>query len=351
MVTYHCAMTYSSESIAKKFPSLVIEVRGKHCEFSHTSDPQSSDSDSLVFLSNSELLPEAAAVVVTNSEVAEAIVTKTQAVVIVVKDVRLAMALIKQEYHDFLYRDQAWGDIHQSAVIHESVKIGANVRIGPNAVIGANSELAEGVIVEAGAVVEQKVIIGEMSVVHSNAVIGHSCVLGKRVIIKNNAVIGSEGFGFAQDQNRSSKRVPHTGNVELQDDVRVGAGSLIDRATYGTTLIKRGTKLDNLVHIAHNVELGEDVLIAGMSGVSGSTKVGNRVIFSGQVGVADHLTIADDVVLVHQAAVYQSILEPGMYAGNPARPYKEHMQRSRVLKSLKRLQDKVAELTKKIDGN
>ena len=225
-----------------------------------------------------------------------------------------------------------------------SAILGKDCRVGPNAIIGANVVLGNRVIIRAGAVVEHDVQIGDDSVIHANANIGYACILGENVIVKANAVIGGEGFGFAQDQDHEYHRVPHTGITILEDNVRIGSCSCVDRATFGKTIVERGTKVDNLVHIAHNCVIGENTILISQTGIAGSTILGKRVICSGQTGMLDHKTIGDDVVLVHRAAIIEDVLEPGMYGGNPLLPYREHMKRRRWNKKLKNLEQKMNEL-------
>jgi UDP-3-O-[3-hydroxymyristoyl] glucosamine N-acyltransferase len=196
----------------------------------------------------------------------------------------------------------------------------------------------------AGAVVEHDAQIGRNVVMHPNAVVGYGCTVGDDVVIGGGAVIGSEGDGFAQDARGRSHAIPQTGNVVLEDRVRVGANCCIDRAAYGSTRIGAGTKLDNLCHIAHNVQIGEDCLLTSMFCVAGSTTIGNRVMASGQSGAIDHLTICDDVVLVHRAGVTTSIDQPGAYAGLPAQPLKEYTRNTAVFRMLGDLRQRLLAL-------
>jgi len=173
--------------------------------------------------------------------------------------------------------------------------------------------------------------------------------LGARVTVQAGAVIGSEGFGFAPDQEKRYHRIPHTGYVVLEDDVHVGANSCIDRGTYGATRIARGVKIDNMVHIAHNVEVGEDSLLTAQTVIAGSSKLGKRVIASGQTGILDHKTIADDTVLVQRCGVADDITTSGMWAGTPARPFREYVRGLGLSKKLAKLEQKLKELQQRID--
>lgn len=263
---------------------------------------------------------------------------------------RLAHAFIKEMLNDYDRTDPEWEQVHPSAIIHPSTTLPEDCRVGPHVVIGANVSLGKNVVVRSNSVIEHDCVIGDDCTIHSQANIGYGSHLGNRVIIRSGAVIGNEGFGFAQDESKKYHRVPHTGYVEIQDDVQIGSNCNIDRGTYGATLIKRGTKIDGLCHIAHNVVLGENCILVSQCGIAGSTIVGDRVILSGQTGVLDHLKIADDAILVHRAGVIQDIPEKGVWAGLPPKPMREHMKRANSYKTLEKkiikLEEKIAELQK-----
>ena len=257
-------------------------------------------------------------------------------------NVNLAQALIKQRYAGRQFDDAHWHPhIHSSAVVHETAVVPATAVVEPRAVIGRNVRLGERTRIMAGAVIEHDAQVGSDTVVHPNAVIGYGCVVGNEAAIGAGSVIGSEGYGFAQDQQGKSHPIPQTGNVVLGDRVRVGANCCIDRAAYRATRIGAGTKLDNLCHIAHNVEIGEDCLLTSMLCVAGSTTIGNRVMTSGQTGIKDHVKICDDVVLVHRAGVTADIDQPGAYAGLPVQPLKEYMRNTAVLRMLADLRQRL----------
>lgn len=267
--------------------------------------------------------------------------------ILVSENVRLAHAAIKQKFGDRDYSKEAFDSprsaVHPTASIADSVFLGPNVVIGPNVVVGENSRLLAGVVVESGA------SIGSDTIIHPNAVIGYNCQIGNNVEIGATTVIGSEGFGFAQDQKRKSHRIPQTGIVVIEDEVRIGAGNCIDRAVYGQTKIGRGTKTDNICHIAHNVQVGEDCLLTAMFCCAGSTKIGNRVVTSGHTGILDHLEICDDVFLVHKAGVAKNVRQPGVYGGMPLQPIDEYMKNTVAAKKLASLTKTVRTLERKIN--
>ena len=264
-------------------------------------------------------------------------------------NLNLTMALIRQRYHDRVFDPEEWGEIHSSAVIHQSAELGKEVLVGPGAVIGRNCRIGKGSRILAGAILEEGVVLGEDCRIHSRVVLGYGSQLGNRVIVEAGTVLGSEGFGFAQDSSGVSHRIPQVGKVVLEDDVRIGANCCIDRATFRETRIRRGTKIDNLCHFAHNVDIGEDCLLTAGFTIAGSTKVGNRVIASGQTGVLDHLEIADDTILLHRAGVTESITETGVYAGLPLQPMKEYLKNTAIFRKLVDLRKQLQALEKRAE--
>jgi UDP-3-O-[3-hydroxymyristoyl] glucosamine N-acyltransferase len=267
--------------------------------------------------------------------------------VLVASDVTLAQAFIKQRYGGRDFEAAGWGRIHPSAVVHETAEIHPTAAVEPRAVIGRNVRVGERSRIQAGAIVEHDARIGRGTVVHPNAVIGYGCVLGDDVVIGAGSVIGSDGFGYAQDRQRRSHPIPQTGIVVLGDRVEVGANCCIDRAAYRATRIGAGTKLDNLCHVAHNVQIGEDCLMTSMFCVAGSTVIGNRLIASSPTAIIDHARICDDVVLVHRAGVAADIEQPGMYAGLPLQPFKDYVRTTAVFRKLDDLRRRLTALERR----
>lgn len=267
---------------------------------------------------------------------------------LVADNVRLAHALIKQRYGDRQWADDEWGTVHPSALIHPSARVPDSCVVGPNVVVGKDVVIGERARLMTGVIVEHGAVLGDDCLIHTMALIGHDCRLGNEVEIGPGSIIGSDGYGFAQDAAHKSHRIPQTGAVELADRVRIGAQNCIDRAAYGMTRIGAGTKTDNLCHIAHGVEIGEDCLLTAMFCVAGSTKIGNRVMTSGQTGILGHLTVCDDVALAHRAGVLQDITEPGMYAGLPLQPLDRHLKNAAQLKKLNELAGKVRTLEREL---
>lgn len=233
------------------------------------------------------------------------------------------------------------------AVVGTNVTLGEGISIYPGAVIGNNVTLGDRVVVHSGVVIYDGVVIGDDSVIHANAVIRERCRLGKRCKLQPGAVIGSDGFGYAPDGS-SYYPIPQIGIVVLEDDVEIGANATVDRAALEVTLIKRGTKLDNLVQVAHNCQIGEDCMIVSQVGIAGSSKIGNHVTLAGQVGVVGHVTIGDNVIVGAQAGVPGTLAPNGYYSGSPAMPHKDWLRAMGVLPRLPDMRKKMNELEKKI---
>ncbi len=239
--------------------------------------------------------------------------------------------------------------VHPRAVVADDVEMGEDVYIGAGVVVGDGVKLGNGVKIYPNVCLGDGVVIGEQSVVYANVSIYDSTVVGKRCIIHSGAVIGSDGFGFAPNAEGKYMKIPQIGNVILGDDVEIGANTTIDRATMGSTVISRGVKIDNLVQIAHNVEIGEDTVLAGQTGIAGSTKVGQKCIFAGQVGVAGHVTIAEGSIFGAKTGVPSSIKEANkMWQGYPAMPVVGFRKLNVLQRQLPDIAKTVAKLEKRI---
>ncbi|HUQ32871.1 MAG TPA: UDP-3-O-(3-hydroxymyristoyl)glucosamine N-acyltransferase [Pyrinomonadaceae bacterium] len=228
--------------------------------------------------------------------------------------------------------------IHPTAVIDSSAEVGEGVLIGAHAVIGQNAVVGARVRIHPNATIYDNVRIGEDSVIHSNVSIREGSRLGNRVRIHNNAVIGSDGFGYAKDEEKRWLKIPQTGVVIIEDDVEIGAGTTIDCASVGETRIARGAKIDNMVQIGHSCTIGEDALICAQVGLAGSSHIGRRVILAGQAGVAGHLTIGDDAVLTAKSATSHNV-EPGkMISGIPAFDNRDWLRSTAAFRRLGEMQ-------------
>lgn len=232
----------------------------------------------------------------------------------------------------FLASSSSYGEnayIGAFAYIGENVKIGNNVKIFPNAYIGDNVTIGDNAIIFAGAKIYSESIVGKNCVIHSGC------------------VIGADGFGFSPDDKGEFQKVPQIGNVILEDYVDVGAGTTIDRATFGSTVIRRGVKLDNQIQIAHNVEIGENTVIAAQTGIAGSTKIGKNCMIGGQVGIVGHITIGDRVRIQAQSGIGRNVKDDEVLQGSPALNYGDYNKSYVHFKNLPKLADKINQLEKK----
>jgi UDP-3-O-[3-hydroxymyristoyl] glucosamine N-acyltransferase len=231
-----------------------------------------------------------------------------------VSDPYSCFAILLQKY-DEMNRPKT--GIHASAVISDSAKVGSNATIGAGAVIEDEVVVGNDTIIGSNVVLERKVKVGNSCNLHSGSRVLHDCVIGDKCTLHAGVTIGSDGFGFAPSDTEYSK-IPQVGNVILEDKVEIGSNSTIDRATMGSTIIRKGVKLDNLIQIAHNVDIGEHTVIAAQTGIAGSTKIGKRCMIGGQVGIVGHLTIGDNVKIAAQSGVGSNLKDDTIVQGSPA---------------------------------
>ena len=229
-------------------------------------------------------------------------------------------------------------EIHTSAVVHSSARLGHGVSVEARTVIGEGAEIGDGTRIGAGSVIGEGVHLGRNCEIYPNVTIYPGAKLGDRVIVHAGAVLGSDGFGYVRDAKSGRyEKFPQIGRLEIGDDVEIGANTTIDRGALEVTRIRRGTKIDNLVHIAHNVQIGEDVVIAAQSGISGSAVIENGVVIAGQVGIADHVRIEEGAILGAQSGVPTKKVIRGkgiVFWGTPARPIRQYLKELAVLAKL-----------------
>jgi UDP-3-O-[3-hydroxymyristoyl] glucosamine N-acyltransferase len=238
--------------------------------------------------------------------------------------------------------------VHPTAFVGRDVRLGSGVYVGPNAVVRDGASIGDRSIVDAGAVVGERVVIGADCVIHSNATLYRDIRVGDRVFIHSGTVVGSDGFGYAQD-GATRVKIPQVGTVVIEDDVEIGANVAIDRSTLGATVIRRGTKIDNLVQIAHNVVIGENTVVCGLVGISGSVTIGDNVTLAGQVGMADHVTIGSNATIGAQSGVTKDLEGGHYYLGSPAVPIGLASRQYAVWANLPELSRRVRELEKQIE--
>ena len=236
-----------------------------------------------------------------------------------------------------------------SAVVDSSTRVPTEIFIDAHVAIGKNCVIGERVRIHPNVTIYDGVSIGDESEIHSGVAIRYGSVIGKRVLIHNNAVIGADGFGFAKDEQRRWLKIPQTGRVVIEDDVEIGAGTTIDRASTGETRIKRGAKLDNLVQIGHSCVVGEDALLCAQVGLAGSSRVGDRVILTGQVGIGGHITVGDDAILYPQSGVPNDVAPGEILVGTPAFEVSAFWRAVAVFKKLGEVPKRLRALEKRLD--
>jgi len=298
----------------------------------------------LAFLANPKyeeyLYTTQASVVIVNEslELKQAV----QATLIRVPDAYSAFAALLSQY-EAMQRQMLSGR-EEPSFVHDTATMGNDVYIGAFAYIGKNVRIGNNVKIYPQVFIGDDVIIGDNTVLNPGVKVYHRCVLGKNVIVHAGTVIGSDGFGFAPQADGTFKKVPQMGNVVLEDDVEVGSNSTIDRATIGSTIVHAGAKIDNLVQIAHNVEIGSHTVIAAQTGISGSTKIGKGVMIGGQAGIVGHIKIGDGAKINAQSGVSKSLDNGKAVTGSPAYDYTSALRSQAVSRRLPELEKKVKEL-------
>ena len=276
---------------------------------------ESADSASIAFLSSrayrDRARASAAGVVVTSAEMADAV--PANAALIEVPDPYRAYGLIARQF-DAWINPRSNPSVHPSAVIASSATLGLGVAIGPGAVVGERVRVGARAIIGAGCIIEDDAVVGVGAELRSRVTLGHRCVVGDRSLIHAGTVIGSDGFGFARHQGQWEK-IPQLGRVQIGTDVEIGANCAIDRGALDDTVIGDGCKLDNLIQVAHNVQIGEHTAIAACVGIAGSARIGRRCMIGGAAGILGHLDICDDVTISAMSLVSSSITKPGFYSG------------------------------------
>jgi UDP-3-O-[3-hydroxymyristoyl] glucosamine N-acyltransferase len=295
------------------------------CKVSALSKIEEGEKGSITFLANPKYTPfiyttKASVVVVKNEFVPEQEISAT---LIRVEDAYSSFAKLLDVYTK---SDNVLKGVSRKARIHKKCKIGKNVYIGDFVTVGEFSSIGDNTVIHGNVTIYPKVKIGNNCLIHGGAIILDACEIGNNCIIQPGAIIGSDGFGFAPIKDGKYLKIPQTGNVILEDDVEIGANSTIDRATMGSTIIRKGAKIDNLIQIGHNCDIGPNTVMAGQSGVSGSTKLGANCMVGGQTGIAGHLKIGSNVKIAAKSGVINNIEDGEFQMGAPsfnAREYKK----------------------------
>lgn len=336
--------------IAKQIQAKVIGDGG--ISISGTAKIEEAGAGQITFVSNPTYLKylsstNASAVLISESMATEKLPERsTMPVLLWVENAYTAFLQVLRIFHPS--PDVIPPGIHHSAVIADSAQLGNEVRIGANVVVGESCKIGSKTVIAHGTVLGDNVQIGDDTTVYPNVTVGDGCKIGSRVIIHSGTVVGSDGFGFAPQKDGAYSKIPQTGIVVVEDDVEIGSNCSLDRATMGETRICKGTKLDNLIQVAHNVVIGENTVIAAQTGISGSTKVGKQCILAGQVGIAGHLEILDNVIIAAQSGVSKSIKKPGTYFGYPAKAHSRALRIEGVIRQLPELLKDVEDLKKEL---
>lgn len=262
-----------------------------------------------------------------------------QCTLIRVKDAYAAFATLLELYQKNI--EQSTLGIEQPSFIDPSSQLGSDIYVGAFAYIGKNSVIGNRVKIYPGVYIGNHVSIKDDSILYPGVKIYHDCKLGSHVILHAGSIIGSDGFGFAPQADGTYKKIPQTGNVVIEDDVEIGSNCTVDRATIGSTVIRKGAKIDNLVQIAHNVDIGSNTVIAAQAGISGSTKIGRQVRIGGQAGIVGHLVLGDASQVNAQSGVTKNIPEKGAVTGSPAYDFNPMLRSQGAMRRLPELEKRV----------
>lgn len=339
--------------LQQKYPSLVVETRGDLSQkIQGISSVDNIEKNTFVFITNdkriSDVEASACVLVLAPKNCADKIPATTKKVWFLSPNPELLMAMIKKDF--FLptpYKNNHLPRRAANAVIPDSTVIADSATIGPGVVLGENVKIGENSFVGANCVIEADTTIGENTTIHPLVYIGHSCVIGNSCEILPNTCIGSEGYGYAHDEKWNHYRIPHSGRVILEDDVHVGANCSIDRGSIGDSVIGRGTKIDNQVHLAHNSVIGENGLITAQFGMAGSSKIGNNFVTGGKTSVTGHITITDNVQVGGMSGVTKDITEPGQYGGFPLQKMQDYLKTKAAIAKIAEMRETLRALTKK----
>ncbi|GAB5539063.1 MAG: UDP-3-O-(3-hydroxymyristoyl)glucosamine N-acyltransferase [Salibacteraceae bacterium] len=261
-----------------------------------------------------------------------------------VSDPRMAFGSLLKMYSQL---NKPKAGIHPSAHIDPTAQIDPTAYVGPFVTIEANVRIASNVQIGSQSFIGSEASIGKESVLHPSVIIGHHCLVGEDCMLQSGVVVGGDGFGFTPNQDNHYQKVVHVGNVVIENHVEVGANTTIDRATLGSTIIRNGVKLDNLIQIAHNCDIGENTVIAAQTGIAGSAKIGKNCMIGGQVGIVGHITIADEVKIAAQSGVGNSIEEKGLVVqGSPALPIRDFKKSYVHFRNLDHIADEVRNLSR-----
>ncbi|MCP4054469.1 MAG: UDP-3-O-(3-hydroxymyristoyl)glucosamine N-acyltransferase [Mesoflavibacter sp.] len=341
-------MKFTAEQIAGILEGVV--EGNPQVEVSKLSKIEEGEEGALTFLANPKYThyiytTKASIAIVNNTFIPEQDISCT---LIKVEDAYKAFSKLLEYYNQVKLNKSG---IEQPSYISDNVKQGDNIYIGAFTYIGNNVTLGNNVKIFPSSYIGDNVTIGDDTVVFSGAKVYSESIIGKNCVINSGAIIGADGFGFAPDENGEYSKVPQIGNVILEDFVDIGAATTIDRATLGSTIIRRGVKLDNQIQIAHNVEIGKNTVIAAQTGVAGSTKIGENCQIGGQVGIVGHITIGNNVKIQAQSGIGRNVKDNEVLQGSPALSYGDFNKSYVYFKNLPKIVKTVNDLEKNNNGN
>lgn len=350
-------MTTKVNDIIEHFPKLLRLVSGDaSAEVSRPCPPSAAVADCILFLKERRLFEAAvsspaSALVVADSDAADPALEGAAQTLLCSPSPELALALVARTFFPVTIGTQEFDRtrIHPAAVISESADIAADAIVGPNAVIGAQTRVGAKCIIGANTTVEANVVIGDESHIHGNVFIAHGTVIGKRCEIHPTTALGSEGFGYAHDEQFNHYRHVHYGRLVLEDDVHVGAGVTIDRGHFMDSIIGQGTKIDNHCHLAHNIQVGKNCLMVADFIAAGTVAIGDNNVFGGRTGITDHVTIGDNMQFSGLSSIFKDINEPGkVFGGHPLQPIKDYLKSYASIAHLPELRRNVARIMRKL---
>ncbi|MAO37403.1 MAG: UDP-3-O-(3-hydroxymyristoyl)glucosamine N-acyltransferase [Zunongwangia sp.] len=341
-------MKFKASQIAEILEGTI--VGNPDAEVSELAKIEEGKDGSLTFLSNPKYTSyiystKASITIVNDSFEADQTVSTT---LIKVKDAYKAFSTLLEYYNQVKLRKSG---IEQPSYISATAKYGEDVYLGAFTYLGENVKIGKNVKIYPYAYVGDNTVIGDNSTLFAGVKVYSETVIGKNVTLHGGAIVGADGFGFSPNEKGEYTKVPQIGNVIIEDDVDVGAGTTIDRATLGSTIIRKGVKLDNHIQIAHNVEIGENTVIAAQTGVAGSTKIGKNCIIGGQVGIVGHITIGDRVKIQAQSGIGRNVKDDEVLQGSPAIGYSDYNKSFIHFKNLPKTVDLLHQLDKKVNKN
>ncbi len=325
------------------------EIEGdENVKVSHVSKIEEGEPGSLAFLANPKYenyiySTKASVVLINKSFVPKSTIRAT---LIKVDDAYQAFASLLDLY--VKAKSMSKTGIEQPSFIHDEASVERGIYVGAFSYISKNAKIGKDVKLFPQTFVGENVIIGDNCILYPGVKIYDNCIIGKECIIHSGVVVGSDGFGFAQQNDGTYKKIPQIGNVIIEDNVEIGANTTIDCGTMGSTIIRKGAKIDNLIQVAHNCEIGENTVIAAQSGLAGSTKIGSGCKIAGQVGFAGHLTIGNNVNVGAQSGVSKSVKDNETIFGSPAIPLKDQIKAFSIFKNLPQLRNEVIQLQREI---